>query len=456
MPAAPVTSERAAVARLAVPLVGQQLGLQLMGAVDVALVGRYSPEALAAVGVANALIFTISCVGMGVVMGLDAIAPQALGAGRPDVARRALRDALQIAVWLGAGLTLVVMASPALLGLAGVAPDVADEARVFVWARAPGVIPFLIQVAWRSYLSAYGRTRALVIAVVLGNVVNLVADYVLIFGDASLVRLGLPEVGLPPMGVLGAAIATSSVQLCTLLIYAAALRALHADAATAPTSSTSTLPAMLRVGVPIGLQLLAEVGVFALTGVLAAQLGTVAASGHNIAITIASFTFSLAIGIGSATAVRVGLAVGAGDPARARRAGAAGLTLGAALMSSTALVFVVAPDLLARLFTDDATIVAATTPLIRIAAVFQLSDGAQAIAAGALRGAGDTRAALWANVIGHYGLGLGVSLGLAFGADLGARGLWWGLSAGLTLTALVLLGRFFYKTRVTAGPLTAA
>jgi multidrug resistance protein, MATE family len=207
------------------------------------------------------------------------------------------------------------------------------------------------------------------------------------------------------------------------------------------------------LGTPIGLQLLAEVGVFALSGILAARIGADAAAAHSVAIQLASFTFSIAVGIGTATAVRVGRAVGAGDTPGARRAGVIGLGLGGGVMATTALIFLVTPRPLAALFTDDATVIAAAIPLLQIAALFQLSDGAQAVLAGALRGAGDTRWPFYANIIGHYGLGLGVSIVLGFQLGLGTRGLWWGLSAGLILTSVILIARF---RRVTSSAIARA
>jgi len=437
----PRTGELRAHVALALPLAGQQIGLQLMGAVDTAMLGRWNPDALAGAGVANGLVFSITCVGMGIVMGLDTLVPQALGAGERATARSLLRDGLRVALLVGLPATLLVLMSPLALRWFGIDAHVSYQAKIFVWARAFGVAPFLLQVALRSYLSAHGRTRPLIIAVIAGNVINLVADYVLIYGDTGLERLGLPGLGLPEMGVIGAAASTSLVQIATLGLYAAAVRAMHRDAP-APAPRPSAVRKLFALGTPIGLQLLAEVGVFALTGVLAATIGSAAAAAHSVSIQLASFTFSVAVGIGAATAVRVGHAVGAGDAAGARRAGGIGFGLGGAVMACSALVFLLAPATLAGLFTDDPHVITAALPLIQIAALFQLSDGAQAVAAGALRGAGDTRAAFRANVIGHYGLGLGVSLALAFGVGMGTPGLWWGLSAGLTLTAVILIARF--------------
>jgi MATE family multidrug resistance protein len=161
----------------------------------------------------------------------------------------------------------------------------------------------------------------------------------------------------------------------------------------------------------------------------------------------------MAVGIGSAAAVRVGLAVGAGDHLQARARGYTSLRVGAVMMSGGALAFLLVPAELARLFTDDPEVVAAAVPMLRVAAVFQLSDGAQAIAAGALRGVGDNHAAFVANVIGHYAVGVGISLVCAFALGMGAVGLWWGLSAGLTATAVALLIRF---RAITGKPIAVA
>ncbi|HVV84655.1 MAG TPA: MATE family efflux transporter, partial [Kofleriaceae bacterium] len=174
--------------------------------------------------------------------------------------------------------------------------------------------------------------------------------------------------------------------------------------------------------------------------------GRVPSAAHQIALQLSSMSFAVAMGLGNTAAVRVGHAVGAGDHHAARRTGVVSLVLGAAVMSTSAAVFVIAPGLLARIFGGPAPVRGAAVTLVRIAAVFQLSDGAQAIASGALRGAGDTRAAFFANLGGHYLVGVPVAIGLGFGLHLGAPGLWWGLSAGLTGTAAALVGRFLWLT----------
>ncbi len=445
-------AELRAQVHLAVPLAAQQVGLMMMGLVDTAVLGRYHTDALAGGGVANSLVFGVTCVGMGIVMGLDTLVPQALGAGRRGDSRWLLLDGLKAALWVGLALSLVVVASPLILPLFGIAPAVEHEATAYVVTRSFGVAPFLIQVALRSFLQAHGVTRPLLVAVIVGNVVNALADWILVFGDAGLADLGLPAIGLPALGVIGAALATTLVQLVTAAVYALAARAVLAELPATP-RPPSAVRRVVKIGLPVGLQFGAEVGAFALAALLAAHIGELPAAGHQVAINLASLTFSVSLGVGAAAAVRVGHAVGAGDHRLARARGLTSLGVGSIAMIGGAITFVVWPAELAGLFTSDPGVIAAAVPMLHVAALFQLSDGTQAIAAGALRGAGDTHAAFVANVLGHYGVGLGVALVAAFVLDLGAVGLWWGLSAGLTATAIFLCARFW---RTTSRPIDRA
>lgn len=431
-------SETTAMLWLAAPLVAQQAGHHLMGVVDAAMLGRYSDAALAGAGVGNNVYFAITCVGMGIVMGMDTLVPQAIGAGRHADARRTVGAGVRLAVIVGLLATLLVLASPVILVLADVDREVLAEARPFLYMRALGVVPFLITVALRSYLAAHGLTRPMVIAMILGNIVNAGLDLVLIFGVDAL--------GIPALGAIGAAAATTLVAILIAGLYALAVHDLDRDVER-PRSTTADLLAIARYGGPVGGQLLAEVGIFGVATVLAAHIGKIPAGAHSIALNLSSLTFSFSLGIASATSVRVGHAVGAGDLALARHRGMLGVGLGLVVMACFAIVFLVVPAPLAAVFTDDAAVATATIPLLRIAALFQLSDGTQAIGAGALRGRGDTRSTLVGNLLGHYVVGLPIMLGLGFAASLGAPGLWWGLSVGLTATALFLVVRFVRSTR---------
>jgi MATE family multidrug resistance protein len=423
--------ERNALIALALPLAAQQVGNQLMGLVDAGMLGRYSDAALAGAGLGNNLLFAITSLGMGIVMGMDTVVPQALGGGRIADARRAVGAGVRLAVLVGLISTLLVFGTPLLMDIIGVDADVLNETRAYVYLRAIGIVPFLITIALRSFLAAHHKTRPLVVAVIVGNVVNAVLDWVLIFPCG--------------LGVIGAALATTLVQVLTVVLYLAATRTLYEDPA--PPSTNADLREVLRYGLPVGGQIFAEVGIFGVATVIAAHLGELDAAAHSIALNIASFTFSFAVGVAAATSVRVGHAVGAGDLTLARARGLQGIRLGLIVMACFAATFLIVPALIARAFTNDGPVIVATVPLLHIAALFQLSDGTQAIGAGALRGLGRTGATLWANLVGHYAFALPLIFILGFSLQLGIVGVWWALSAGLTATGIYLVILFVRLTR---------
>ncbi len=423
-----------------------------MGFVDTAMVGRIGTASIGGVGIGNGLFFALSCFGLGVVLGMDAPTAQALGAHELARARLVLSRGLGVALWLSLPITALVLLAPLGLGPAGVEPATAHETARFLHGRAGGVLPFLLFVALRSHLQARSLTRPIVIATVIGNLANVLLNLPLIFGDRALVALGLPALGLPALGALGSGISSAVAAATMAVVVALAVR--EALATAGPPADAAEGPALqrtiLRLGVPAGLQLVAEIGVFATVALLAGRLGQDAAAGHQIAITLASFTFTVALGVAQATSVRVGHHVGAGHTARARHAGLVGIGVGVGIMAISALTFLCAPSALARLFSSEPAVIAAAVPLIRIAACFQIFDGIQVVAAGALRGAGDTRLPLYANLFGYYVVALPLAIVLGVRGPFGAAGLWWGLCAGLGVVSVLLLWRFL---RVSARPI---
>ena len=195
------------------------------------------------------------------------------------------------------------------------------------------------------------------------------------------------------------------------------------------------------------MQIVAEAGSFALVTFLVGTFGTRPLSGHQIALTVVSCTFQMALGIGAATSVRVGTEIGRGDAQATRRAGLVGIAAGTSIMIGGALLLFAIPRALARTLTDDPHVIEASLPFLFVAACFQLADGAQTVAQGALRGAGDTRFPLFVNLLGHWAIGLPLGLALAYALDLGPETLWWGLSAGLFVVAVLATGRFVVVTR---------
>jgi MATE family multidrug resistance protein len=205
--------------------------------------------------------------------------------------------------------------------------------------------------------------------------------------------------------------------------------------------------ALARLGLPASLQITAEVGVFSVVTTLAGRFEPAVLAAHQIALNSAAFTFMVPLGISAAAAVRVGHALGRQDPAAARRAGWTAFGLGLAFMSTTALAFLLVPEAILRIFTSDASVLASGAALLLIAAVFQLFDGTQVVLTGALRGAGDTRTPMLANLIGYWLLGLPVGWWLCFERGLGVPGLWVGLCIGLVIVASTLLVVWAQRSR---------
>jgi MATE family multidrug resistance protein len=438
------TSELWALVRLAVPLSFAQVGQMAMGFVDVAIVGRLGPVSLAAVGLGNGIFFTLSIVGVGVMLGLDPLIAQAVGAKEELRARRLLWQGMWLALAAGAVLSLPIAALTFALEAFGVPSDVARETTAYTLVRVPSLVPLLAYTGVRSYLQAHRHTLPLVVSVVAANLANVALDYLFVFGGSAAPLLGGALGWIPSMGAAGAALATVLCSILQIAIVAWSVRAIRVEGLSGIIRKIdrSEIRLAIRVGGPVGLQMGAEVSVFALAGLLAARIGAVAAAAHQIALTLASATFCAAVGVASAGAVRVGHAIGAGDAPRTRRSGMLAFAVGSGFMALCALGFLVWPQALASLLTDAPEILAEAVPLLAVAAAFQISDGLQAVGAGVLRGAGDTRFAFLANLAGHYLVGLPIALVAGVHLGKGVVGLWYGLAAGLTAVALVLLGRF--------------
>ncbi|MFT3772580.1 MAG: MATE family efflux transporter [Minicystis sp.] len=433
--------------RLAVPIAFAQVALMTMGLVDTALVGRVSKTDMAAVAIGNQLAFAALCAPMGVTMAVEPLASQAMGAKDPLRAWTALRAGIVACLLIAVPTMVLAALGPFVLVPFGVAESVVPSARNFVWARIPGMPMWLLFMAAKAYLEACGITRPLFVGGWLANIINFAVVSLLVFGDRALTYLHLPALGLPALGSLGAGLGTtvSSSVLAGIALWAAwrarpeGTSLLGGDRR----ELVETTRKLMRVGVPMGLQILTEAGVFLLVGILMGRLGEDATSAHSVAMGLAAYTYMGVLGISSATAVRVGRAIGAGDVGGPRRAGRVGLGLVVLYMCGCATAFIFFSRPLARIFTPDPTVQEIAAGLIQIAAAFQIADGIQGVSGGALRGAADTRFASWANVACHWGIGLPLAMLCGFALGYGAKGLWWGLSAGLVVVAAVLTTRFW-------------
>ena len=420
--------------RLATPVAFVQIALMSMGAVDTIMVGRVSATDLAAVAIGNLYFFGMAVFGLGVLFALDPVISQAVGAGDTvGVARGVQRGAV-----LSVGLTLVAMvlllpAGP-LLTLARQPPDVIPVAAGYCQGLILGMFPFYAFAVLRQSLQAMTRMRAIIATVLAASALNVVLNWILIFGN----------LGMPAQGAVGSAWGTSlSRWFMVLLLTGLAWPDLRPALFPLRREALSPAPLLrfLRVGAPIGAQQWLEFGVFGAAGLLMGLLGTIAIASHQVALQLAALTFMIPVGVAQATSVVVGQAVGRADPGGARRSVGAGILTVTAFMSLTAAMFLTLPGPLARVFSDDPAVVGAAAMLLPIAGVFQIFDGLQVAGAGALRGVGDTRVPMILNLIGFWFIGLPACVVLGFTLGLGPRGVWWGLAIGIGVVGVLLMFR---------------
>ena len=420
--------------RLALPVAAVQLGIMAMGVCDTIMVGHVSPTALAATALGNLYFFIAGIFGQGALMALDPVISQAVGARDEPAISRALQRGLVLALALTIVTCLVFLPVAPVMRMLRQPLDVIPGAASYVLIAIPGVFPFYAFIVLRQSLQAMGRVAPILWTVLISNALNAGLNWIFIFG----------HLGSPAMGVAGSSVATSiSRWIMALLLLGLAGRQVshHLSPWRADTGAIRPLMRMVRLGVPIGVQYLLEYGAFAAAALLMGVLGTIQMAAHQIAINLASFTFMVPLGVSTATAVMVGHAIGAGDEARARRSAIAGIFIGTGFMCASALAFLLFPVAFARVYASDPVVVTLAATLIPIAGVFQVFDGIQAVAAGVLRGIGDTHAPAIINVVGFWLIGLPVSWTLAFRLGGGAVGLWWGIVVGLGSVALILLGR---------------
>jgi MATE family multidrug resistance protein len=365
---------------------------------------------------------------------------QSFGGGDRDDCRHSLISG----VWLSLFLIPIVMgliwALIPLLSAWGIDPGVMRVTqpylRVLNWS-APFLLLFF---GFRRYLQSVNIVRPIMVTLLTANLVNIFGNWVFVFGN----------LGAPRLGAEGSAWATFSSRVYMTVVLAIVIwrndpRLPHVSWK----PDLARIRELLHLGLPAAMQIGLETGVFTVVTVLMGKLGATALAGNQIALQTVSMTYMMPLGISSAAAVRVGHAIGRGDHEGMARAGWMALGLGGTVMSCAAIALLVFPYWIARLFTPEADVIAAGVVLLRIAAFFQLFDGLQVVATGALRGAGDTRTPMVCHFTGYWVIGLPLGWWLCFGrvAGLGAPGLWIGLSVGLVVIGIVLVEVWRRKVR---------
>jgi MATE family multidrug resistance protein len=434
---APIGREFRALLALAIPVVFSELGWMTMTIVDLIMVGRLGPDAIGAVGLGNAIYYAPSLFGIGLLLGLDTIVSQSWGAGRFDDCHRSLAQAIYIALAFTPLLMLVMLAAERIFTGRGVDPSVAALTRSYVSALNWGTFPLLVYGGFRRYLQGVGRVRPVTFALISANLVNLAFNWIFIYG----------HFGFPALGVRGSALSTvfARIYMAGVLVYTAWAhenRRGHPLFAHWPRPDWAGIRALLQLGLPAASQVVLEVAAFGAATVMASHLTPIDLATHEIVLSCAAYTYMVPLGISAAAAVAVGHAVGAGNTARARRAGLLSIATGAGFMALMALLFLVIPKPVIHIWTHAESVVTLGAHILAIVAGFQIFDGIQTVSTGALRGLGETRFPMLVNLAGYWVLGLPFGALLCFRFRWGLAGLWTGLTVALILIAVVLCVRW--------------
>lgn len=446
----PLRAELAATLRLAAPLALANMLQMAVFATDVMFVARLGQEMLAAASLSVAVIAVLMLGLNGVT---SAVAPLiAAEMGRRSNAVREVRRSMRMTLWLGALLALAAMALCSLGGklflATGQAPHVADLAGHFIRILSLALLPMVLANVLRTFVSTMGRPVFATVITGLSILVNAAGNYAFVFG----------HFGAPRMGLDGSAISSILTASMTVLAYLAAirrdrqLRRFHI-LGRFWRAEWQRLRQLLILGLPIAATLIAEGGLFSGAAFLMGRIGEAELAAHTVALQLSAFAFQVPFGIGQAATIRVGYHFGAGNREGMGHAGLAAILTGLAFTVGSAAVMLFAPRFILSAYIDvdapqNAAMVGFALQYLFVAAVFQLSDGVQAIAAGALRGIQDTKVPMVIAVVGYWLAGFATSAGLGLYTPLKGLGVWIGLAVGLVVAAAMLLARWHWRDRL--------
>ncbi|MGE3801281.1 MAG: MATE family efflux transporter [Candidatus Kapaibacterium sp.] len=432
-----IKAEARGMTLLALPVVLAQLSQMSMGFVDTFMVAKLGPDALGGVGVGNVVYFFYVVFSFGTLAAVNPMVAHAFGAGDEKEIGRSVAQGLWLALFLTVIGFFIIWNTEAILLLGKQEPQVAALAGEYTKAMSWGMIANLWFSVFRGFCDAVNKTRVAMVISFTAIFFNVVADYALIYG-----KLGMPE-----LGAAGAGYATAFVRwvmLALILIYVFGTKEFrrYRFLYRARIPRPRYLVKMLKLGLPIGATHSMEHGAFGVTSLLMGTISTIALAAHQVSIMLAAIAFMVPMGVSFAITTRVGQNLGRKDPRAAGLAGWVGIGIGTLFMCVTATIFTLIPDRLATIFTADPPVVAYATSLLALAGAFQISDGIQVLAIGALRGMKDTARPMVTNLISYWLIGIPCGWLLAFKAGLGGQGLWWGLVIGLSVAAALHTLRF--------------
>ncbi|MDX9758277.1 MAG: MATE family efflux transporter [Bacteroidota bacterium] len=432
---------------LAIPVSIGQLGHVMLGVTDSVMVGRLGEVPLAAASLGHGVFVLMLVFAIGICSALTPLTAIADGGGDHSRAATTFRHALflnfvvggllVLFTWLIADVLTVLKQPPAVVALTG----------PYLRIMGFSFLPMTIFLTFRNFIEGLSFTKPAMVAILLANVVNVFGNWLLIYGN-----LGMPALGLRGAGYSSVAVELfAAIALTVYVLRAPSFRRYH-PMLHFPRLDRAVLSRLLRIGLPSGLQYIFEAGSFTFSAVMIGWLGATALAAHQIALNLASVSFMITLGIAHAATIRVGNAVGREDRAAVRMAGFSAVTMGMTLMGCAAISFIALRDVLPALYIDDTAVRQLAGQLLVLAAIFQLSDGAQVVGHGLLRGMTDVTVPMFIALGAYWVIGVPASYLLAFVAGFGAPGVWMGFVLGLSTAAVSFLLRFHLHSRQSFGP----
>lgn len=449
-PATPWRDEVRAMLALSWPMILTNLGQTAMNATDVMMMGRLGPNTLAAGALGSNLYFAPLIFGLGLMLATSPMIATELGRKRHSVRdiRRTVRQGLWLAILVCIPIWIVLWNTEAILVWMGQEPALARDAAIYMRWLQWAVLPFYGYIVLRSFISALERPAWALAIVFFAVAFNVLANWCLMFGN----------LGFPAYGIAGAGMATT---ISSVLMFAGLAVVVSVERRFRRyrlfgrfwRADWPRFMALLRLGLPIAGILAFEVTIFNAAALLMGLIDAASLAAHAIAIQIASISFMVPLGLNQAVTVRVGLAYGANNPEGISRAGWTAYAIGVGSMALMGLIMILWPHVLISAFIDldnpaNAVVIGLAVSFLAFAALFQVVDGAQAVAAGMLRGLHDTKVPMILAAIGYWGVGLPLGVLLAFRFGLAGNGIWIGLSAGLAVVAVLLLQRWLRREQL--------
>lgn len=422
---------------LAVPVMASQLGQVMVGVADNMMVGQVGYIPLAGASLGNAIFYFFMTFGLGVSFAITPLVGFADGEGKKKACGQVLRHGLVVNALLGIVLFGLVMVAANYLHLFGQEAAVVEQATPYMFVIGFSMIPLLVFQTFRQFSEGLSMTKVPMVVSVSMNVLNIILNYILIYG----------KFGFPALGLLGAGIATliaRTVMAVGLVVYVLTNHRFkpYLSGMGLKNLDLKLIRDLLRIGVPAGLQFVFEIGAFSMAALMMGWIGAVTQAAHQIAINLASITYMTVSGLGAAAAIRVGNQLGKRNYKTMKRAALTLVGMGASLMTFFAIVFIAGRNYLPLLYNDEIAVIEIASSLLIIAALFQLSDGVQVIMLGALRGMKDVKIPTMITFFAYWVIALPLAYILAFQYGYGANGIWFGIFFGLTIAAIWVFLRF--------------